>query len=272
MPTEKRQRQREGRQYRRAVIAQAQRRRKQRRQGVALVVAVALVAALVLLLHVTTKPKATNVATKTSTTTTTATSSSTTSTTTAKVAAGAVAPTCPKADGSSPKEQKFTAAPPMCINTAHTYVATVQTDVGTFQITLDPKEAPKTVNNFVFLARYHFYDGVVFHRVIPGFVVQGGDPTGTGQGGPGYTFADELPKAGAYKLGSVAMANSGPNTNGSQFFIITGSQGTALPPSYSLFGQVTSGGAVIAKISADGTSGGTPKVEHHMAKVTITES
>jgi cyclophilin family peptidyl-prolyl cis-trans isomerase len=184
----------------------------------------------------------------------------------------AVAPKCPNPDGSSPKEQKFTAAPPMCINVAKTYVATVETDVGSFQITLDAKEAPKTVNNFVFLALYHFYDGVVFHRVIPGFVVQGGDPTGTGQGGPGYKFADELPKAGAYKLGSVAMANSGPNTNGSQFFIITGPQGESLPPQYSLFGQVTAGGATIAKISADGTAAGTPKVEHHMVKVTITES
>ncbi|TAN29680.1 MAG: peptidylprolyl isomerase [Actinomycetota bacterium] len=158
----------------------------------------------------------------------------------------------------------------MCINTSANYTAVVKTDVGTFDIALDAKAAPKTVNNFVFLARYHFYDGVIFHRVMPGFVVQGGDPTGTGTGGPGYTFADELPKAGSYKLGSVAMANTGsPGTNGSQFFIIVGTQGEQLPPSYSLFGQVTSGMDIVQKIAADGSTSGTPKVVHKMISVTI---
>jgi len=158
----------------------------------------------------------------------------------------------------------------MCINTSASYTAVVKTDVGTFDIALDAKAAPKTVNNFVFLARYHFYDGVIFHRVMPGFVVQGGDPTGTGTGGPGYTFADELPKAGSYKLGSVAMANIGkPNTNGSQFFIVVGTQGEQLPPSYSLFGQVTSGMSVVQKIASDGSASGTPKVVHKMISVTI---
>lgn len=157
----------------------------------------------------------------------------------------------------------------MCINTSASYTAVVKTDVGTFDIALNAKEAPKTVNNFVFLARYHYFDGITFHRVIPGFVVQGGDPTGTGAGGPGYTFADELPKAGAYKLGSVAMANSGPNTNGSQFFIVVGPQGEQLQPNYSLFGQVTSGMSVVQKIAANGTPGGTPSVVHKMISVTI---
>ncbi len=157
----------------------------------------------------------------------------------------------------------------MCITTSASYTAVVKTDVGTFDIALNAKAAPKTVNNFVFLARYHFYNGVIFQRVIPGFVVQGGDPTGTGTGGPGYTFADELPKAGSYKLGSVAMANAGPNTNGSQFFIVVGTQGEQLPPSYSLFGQVTSGMSVVQKIAADGSTGGTPKVVHKMISVTI---
>ncbi len=160
----------------------------------------------------------------------------------------------------------------MCINPSANYTAIVKTDVGTFDIALDAKAAPKTVNNFVFLARYHFYDGVIFQRVIPGFVVQGGDPTGTGSGGPGYTIPDELPKAGAYKIGSVAMANTGqPNTGGSQFFIVVGTQGEQLPPSYSLFGQVASGMSVVQKIAADGGAAPnvTTKVVHKMISVTI---
>ena len=177
---------------------------------------------------------------------------------------------CPNPNGSSPRYEHFSSAPPMCINPAKTYIANVKTDVGTFVITLNSAQAPKTVNNFVFLARYHFYNGLIFHRVIPGFVVQGGDPLGTGLGGPGYQFADELPKAGSYKIGTVAMANAGPNTNGSQFFIVTGPAGEALPPKYSIFGQVTSGMNVVNAISADGSASGTPKVVHKMLKVTIT--
>jgi cyclophilin family peptidyl-prolyl cis-trans isomerase len=184
----------------------------------------------------------------------------------------ATAPQCPNPNGSSARMTSFKAPPPMCISTSKAYTATVDTDVGTFGIALEPNEAPKTVNNFVFLARYHFYDGLTFHRVIPGFVVQGGDPKGNGSGGPGYKFADELPKAGSYKVGSVAMANSGPNTNGSQFFIITGSQGTQLPPSYSLFGMVTSGMNVVQMIEAGGSQSGTPTTLHRMTKVTITET
>jgi cyclophilin family peptidyl-prolyl cis-trans isomerase len=102
-------------------------------------------------------------------------------------------------------------------------------------------KAPKTVNNFVFLAGYKYYDGIIFHRIINGFVCQGGDPTGTGRGGPGYRFEDELPKAGQYQIGSLAMANAGPNTNGSQFFLISGQSGVQLPPQYALFGQVVKG-------------------------------
>ena len=179
---------------------------------------------------------------------------------------------CPAADGSAPRTVKFAKAPPMCIDASKTYTATMETDAGTMKIALDAKAAPKTVNNFVVLSRYHFFDGLTFHRVIPGFVDQGGDPLGTGAGDPGYKFADELPKAGSYKVGSLAMANSGPNTNGSQFFIIVGDQGVALPPSYSLFGQVSDGIDVAHKIENDGNSSGTPKVVHKMTKVTITES
>ena len=168
----------------------------------------------------------------------------------------------------------FSAPPPMCISTGKTYSATVNTDVGTFTVALDAKSAPKTVNNFVFLAREHFYDGLTFHRVIPGFVVQGGDPQGNGSGGPGYKFADELPKAGAYKVGSLAMANSGPNTNGSQFFVITGQQGVSLQPQYSLFGQVTDGLTVAQAINRLGTNDeqGRPTAVVKITSITIAES
>jgi peptidylprolyl isomerase len=102
----------------------------------------------------------------------------------------------------------------------------------------------------VALSRAGFYDGVIFHRIIKGFMCQGGDPTGTGMGGPGYEFADELPKRGQYEIGSVAMANAGPNTNGSQFFIISGKSGVGLPPDYSLFGQVVKGLDVVEAMQA----------------------
>lgn len=182
---------------------------------------------------------------------------------------------CPPVSGAATRTTTFVAAPPMCISTSRVYVATVVTDVGAFEITLDAAKAPKTVNNFVFLARNRYFDSIVFHRVIAGFMAQTGDPTGTGRGGPGYKFADELPKAGEYRLGSVAMANSGTNTNGSQFFIVTGASGTSLPPKYSLFGQVTAGMDVVRQIEADGgdpaANGVPPKVTHTMISVTITE-
>ena len=160
----------------------------------------------------------------------------------------------------------------MCIDPAKRYTADMVTSKGTIRIALDPVSAPKTVNNFVVLARYHYYDGIVFHRVIPGFVLQGGDPKGTGTGGPGYKFEDELPKAGRYELGSLAMANAGPNTNGSQFFIISGPQGVRLPPNYSLFGKAVSGLDVVAAIDSIGTQSGTPKERVVIQSVTITEA
>lgn len=165
---------------------------------------------------------------------------------------------CPPADGTAPRATRFEQPPPMCIDPARTYVATVRTTKGPFNIALDAQRAPRTVNNFVVLARYHFYEGISFHRIIPGFVVQAGDPLGNGRGGPGYTIADELPVEGEYELGSVAMANSGPDTNGSQFFVVTGPSGASLPPSYSLFGEVTSGLEVVEAIEALGSPSGQP--------------
>ena len=180
-------------------------------------------------------------------------------------------PTPPAADGSSPQQRAFDEEPPMIIDTDKRYVATMTTSHGTMVIALDPLAAPKAVNSFVFLSRYHYYDGIVFHRIIPGFVLQGGDPTGTGSGGPGYKFADELPAGGRYKLGSLAMANAGPNTNGSQFFVISGDDGVRLPPLYSLFGEVVSGHDVIATIDAKGTRSGSPSEKVVIESVTIEE-
>ena len=136
----------------------------------------------------------------------------------------------PPLDGSAPKQQKFAEAPEMGIDPAKRYTATMETSMGTLVIALDPIAAPRTVNNFVYLAAQHYYEGVIFHRIISGFMCQGGDPDGSGRGGPGYKFGDELPKPGKYQIGSLAMANAGPNTNGSQFFIVSGPSGCGLPP------------------------------------------
>ena len=179
---------------------------------------------------------------------------------------------CPATDGSSPKQQKFDGPPPMCIDPSKRYTAEMVTSKGTLTIALDPIGAPATVNNFVFLARYHYYEGIVFHRIIPGFMLQGGDPTGSGRGGPGYRFDDELPAKGRYELGSLAMANAGPNTNGSQFFVISGPAGVGLPPQYSLFGKVVAGIDVVAAIEAVGTSSGSPKETVTIESVTINEA
>ena len=180
---------------------------------------------------------------------------------------------CPAEDGSGPVRRKFRKPPPMCIDAAKSYTAVMETSMGTLTIALDALSAPRTVNNFVVLARYHYYDGVIFHRIIEGFVCQGGDPTGTGRGGPGYRFADELPKPGRYKVGSLAMANAGPDTNGSQFFIISGSHGRRLPPQYSLFGKVVKGLDVVDAMQSVPTDrNDRPLTDVTINSVTITES
>ncbi len=178
----------------------------------------------------------------------------------------------PATDGSSPKTQRFDGPPPMVIDPAKRYTAELTTSKGTLTVALDPVAAPKTVNNFVFLARWHYYDGIVFHRIIPGFMCQGGDPEGTGRGGPGYRFDDELPAPGRYEIGSLAMANAGPNTNGSQFFIVSGRDGVSLPPSYSLFGKVVKGLDVLTAIEAVGSRSGSPSEDVVIESVTITEA
>jgi peptidylprolyl isomerase len=177
----------------------------------------------------------------------------------------------PPLDGSAPKQQKFAEAPEMGIDPAKRYTATMETSMGTLVIALDPIAAPRTVNNFVYLAAQHYYDGVIFHRIISGFMCQGGDPDGSGRGGPGYKFGDELPKPGKYQIGSVAMANAGPNTNGSQFFIVSGPSGCGLPPLYSLFGQVIKGLDIVEMMQNVPTGpGDRPKTDVVIKSVAIT--
>jgi peptidyl-prolyl cis-trans isomerase B (cyclophilin B) len=143
---------------------------------------------------------------------------------------------------------QYSAPPTMSIDAAKKYAVTLKTSQGDIVCELFTKDAPNTVNNFVFLARDKFYDGTVFHRVIPDFMVQGGDPTGTGRGGPGYQFADECKgNPNKHKIGSLSMANAGPNTNGSQFFI-THVVTNWLDGKHTVFGQVTKGQDVVNKI------------------------
>jgi cyclophilin family peptidyl-prolyl cis-trans isomerase len=199
---------------------------------------------------------------------------SSTSATAGSAGGGAAAgdATCAKDDGSSPKQGTFTKYPPICIKDGTVYTAVVETTQGMVHIKLRSDIAPKTVNSFVNLARYHYFDGTTCHRAIKGFVVQCGDPTASGSGGPGYEFEDELGKIEPYKVGSVAMANAGPNTNGSQFFIITGAQGAALSPNYTLFGQVDAAdlGVVQAMDQVANPSDGPPLSPIDIKKVSIT--
>ena len=149
--------------------------------------------------------------------------------------------------------KQYDAAPELTIDLSKTYAATIHTSEGDIEVDLYGADAPQTVNNFVFLANDGFYDGVIFHRTIPGFMIQGGDPTGTGTGGPGYRFRDEFHSKTSYKRGTLAMANSGPNTNGSQFFICHADAG--LPNAYTIFGEVTSGMDIVDAIAGKPTGG-----------------
>ncbi|WP_363325660.1 peptidylprolyl isomerase [Thermogemmatispora sp.] len=159
-----------------------------------------------------------------------------------------------------PAKRRYSAPPAMQIDPHKTYYATISTTKGDIRLQLFASEAPLTVNNFVALARDGFYDGLTFHRVVPGFVIQGGDPLGNGMGGPGYMFQDE-PVRRPYKAGTLAMANAGPNTNGSQFFICLEDQ-PRLPPNYTIFGETVAGLDVVRRI----------QVGDVMQRVTIEEA
>jgi len=175
---------------------------------------------------------------------------------------------------SSSASKQFSAPPAMQIDPSKHYTATLDTSLGTMKADLFASDAPMTVNNFVFLARQGFYDGVMFHRVIPNFMAQTGDPTGTGTGGPGYRFNDE-PVTRKYVRGTLDMANSGPNTNGSQFFIVH--KDYPLPPNYTIFGQVTDGLDTLDKIATTPTGPGkggtdTPKTPITINSIKIDET
>jgi peptidyl-prolyl cis-trans isomerase B (cyclophilin B) len=245
-------------------VAQAQERERRARRnqrlllGAGAVVAVGVLVLLVVLLVVHATSSGTKAATDTTVRPTTKSDFGTTP--------------CPHNDGSSPRRVHFTSAPAQCIALDGHYVADFVTTAGSFKVTLDAAQAPVSVNNFVVLALYHYYDGTTFHRVIPTFVVQGGDPTGDppGSGSPGYTIADEFPSSVSdYTAGSMAMANTGaPHSGAGQFFIWVGPD--KLPsPSYSLFGQVSSGMATVDKIAQGGSASGTPVHPVTIETVTI---
>jgi cyclophilin family peptidyl-prolyl cis-trans isomerase len=151
----------------------------------------------------------------------------------------------------SPKSLKWSTSPAMTIDKTKTYYAIVDTTLGAFKIQLLASESPITVNNFIFLAKQGYFNGVIFHRIIKTFMIQTGDPTGTGSGSPGYKFNDEIPVKHQYEPGIVAMANSGPNTNGSQFFVCTGEDSRNLNsmPNYTQFGKVVEGMDIVQKIA-----------------------
>ena len=168
-----------------------------------------------------------------------------------------------------PEPKQYDAPPEMALEDGVDYSAVIQTSCGDISIDLLEDQAPTTVNNFVFLAREGFYDGLTWHRIVGNFVIQGGDPEGTGQGGPGYQFDDELPKkAKDYVYGAVAMANSGPNTNGSQFFIVVSEpigKPAGLQPLYSLFGKADEASfETIGEIARQETFGGNDPAQADM--------
>jgi len=275
VPSDKRARKRAARDARQAALQRQQRRRATTRRTITLIVVAVLAAGVYALVSGGGKAKTTSAATTTTTTTTTTTPGGTpvpSTTTTVSLAGDTTSANCPKTFTSPLKKPTFSKPPPLIIDPTRTYSAVVTTDVGIFTMSLDTQAAPHTVNNFVFLAENHFFDCVTFHRVIPGFMDQTGDPTGTGSGGPGYQFANENVPTGGYTAGDVAMANAGANTNGSQFFVLVAPYSN---DNYSLFGHVTSGMSVIQKINADGDAsdnGSPPKVFHRIISVIINGS
>lgn len=172
---------------------------------------------------------------------------------------------------------QYAQPPAMRVDPAKSYTATLETNKGPIEVEFYPGDAPNTVNNFVCLAADGYYDGTPFHRIVKGFVIQGGDPTGTGSGGPGYKFNDE-PVSKDYERGTLAMANAGPNTNGSQFFIVLDDLRGKLPKNYTIFGRVTEGLDVVDAIANTPTSVGrsgensTPNEPIVLEKVTVSES
>lgn len=264
MPTEKRQRQKEGRQVRLAAQRKVEKRRQLvRRSGIVVVIAAIVGYTAYKLESGSSSPKKAFTAQQ-------------------KADIAAVAAGCPASPSTRVNTLQWKTAPPITIHKSSAYYAFVETDIGPFTIQLDPKTAPATVNDFVFLADHGYYKCNTFGRVIPSFMNQTGDPTGTQTGSPGYTIPDEFPKKTKnpllqYPVGAVAMANTGAaHSGGAQFFIVAAPY--ALPNVYTLFGQVITGLPVVKQINADGkpnvagvqNSGVPPKVIHRILYVTIT--
>ncbi len=298
MATDKRSRQREQRTRLEEARRQAEQAAHRRRRINLGLLGAAIVVAVGLILYFTGSNDDQKVSTKPKATTSSASRGSSTTvagqtTTSAAPGAKAVALTgpgpgevltgdtpCPKADGSSKRTTGFKKAPPTCIDPKKTYTAAFDTTKGSMVVALDAAKAPKTVNNFVVLSRYHFYDGSPFFRIVKDFAAQFGDPSAqpSNRAQFGYTIPDELPKAGEYKVGSLAMANTGqPDSGGAQVFLITGPQGVALDPKYALFGQVTQGLDVLTKINESPSvqtadNDGAPTEQITITKITISES
>jgi peptidyl-prolyl cis-trans isomerase B (cyclophilin B) len=185
-------------------------------------------------------------------------------------ASGAGASGCKQVDAPPPKKVSLK-APKQTLESGEKATAVVQTSCGTFEIALDTERAPKTANSFAYLAEEGFYDDLTFHRIVPGFVIQGGDPLGTGTGGPGYKVVEKPPANLAYTKGTVAMAKSSaepPGTSGSQFYVVTGAD-AGLPPEYALVGKVSEGYDVVARIGKLGTPTEQPKQTVLIEKMTI---
>ena len=290
MATSKRERQKAARREKLERMQRYDKRRKTlRRSVIVTIIAVLVIGTGALLFSGAKSPTTTTTSTTTASSSST-TNSTTTSTSTTQPVAGqvtqaqanaiAVAAGCPASTSTRVNTLTWSKAPAMTINKSKTYYAHFTTTAGSFVVKLDAATAPITTNNFVFLANHNYYKCVIFHRAIPGFMIQGGDPTGTGSGGPGYTIADEYPKAGnpTYPLYSMAMANTTvPHSGGSQFFIVTGAAGETLGATYSLFGQVVSGFKAVEIIQNAGNSsqaanGVPPIVVHRILNVTISES
>ena len=256
----------------------AEQKRQKRRRTLRRTITVIIVAGVVFgLSYAIFRPGKKSVATSTSTT---ASATSTTAASPAQTTADlkSKAAGCPSSPSTQLPNPQWKSSPPMTVDPNKTYTATINTDVGPITATLDAKTAPAAVNDFVFLANQKYYNCLIFHRVIPSFMDQTGDPTGTGTGGVGYTVQGEVPATATpqYPIGSLAMAktSAAPNgTSSNQFFIVAGSEGESLPPDYALFGQVTAGQDVVDKINADGNAndnGTPPTVTHRMLSVTVT--
>ena len=279
MPSEKRARQRAAREARLAEEARAEKRRLRLRNGVIVVV----VAGAIVGIAFAVSSGNNNVGSHSPTSTTLSAQQKTNARLQAQANAVAVRAGCPRSPTTPANQQHYTSAPAMAIDTTKTYSATVATTAGTFDIGLNAQAAPKTVNNFVFLAQKGFFHCNSFFRVIPGFVNQTGNPAQTNASsttsGASYTLPTEnLPPAAtsakpSYPAGSVAMATSSAGVSGSQFFIVAGSQGESLGSSYPLFGLVTSGMNVVQTINQQGSASGIPPaVTQRILSVTIHES